>query len=261
MTSLYAQIKEIAEQHIREKSLLQSYSFDLYLHDHDTLTNDSQAGDQYLWILRKHGSQLIRLLGCETSQALAHEVFRINPESKAWHLNCSGDNEGSVTSVSHARALELTRTVTEAPGRVPRRAQLRTTLSSMMGSYDGTEIGTGISQLLDQAYDPNAPKLPRPKNNIAFLRIVRDGNIGYRASLFIPSTGAEFHSPIEGRGVARGQFPEGCWRIKAAHFGFGVIEPATPRALEAARKKTAEVRQTKAEGRSCETTSRWALAL
>lgn len=87
---------------------LQAYRTDLWVHDQYTLQYNTSRGDEYIWILREHGTELFRLYqGAEATTV----KFWLKPEyrhSRAYHVVCTEDGGcGTVEHITRERAVHL----------------------------------------------------------------------------------------------------------------------------------------------------------
>jgi hypothetical protein len=102
--SLFKKLVRIARANT---ACLQAYKADLWLHDQYVIQYLTAPGDEYVWILREHGTQLFRLY--QGSEPVPVE-FWLNPEyrhSRAYHVVCTDVGFGTVEAISHEHAIRL----------------------------------------------------------------------------------------------------------------------------------------------------------
>lgn len=155
--NLYGAILAIAES--AEAPLFTSYRDDLYRHDADTLRNDAQPGDQYLWALKTCGTWLVLLNGPDH---FAKEVIHAcEHRSRYFLMEVAADGvAGTIIELaSRDEALRTVARVVPQPSRKPRRAYLR-------------DVVRGISQeLVDTVLLSDLAPITSLQGENALLRI------------------------------------------------------------------------------------------
>jgi hypothetical protein len=128
----------------RNAACLQAYRVDLWVHDQYTLQYSTSRGDEYVWILREHGTELFRLY--QGAEPITVE-FWLKPEyrlSRAYHVVCTGDGGyGTVDSITHERAVQLAREPQRGPLKLtPRERELTEHLRKVIACAGYPQIGS-----------------------------------------------------------------------------------------------------------------------
>ena len=133
---LYQQLETIYHEAKKENpDFLQRFTDDLYKHDKDNLELDSQAGDNWIGILKAGGAGtgLARCMSKSEDDNYARIIVKDSFEgSRYFHIKATGNNEGTITEVNRDEALRLA-TSFETPHRVPRRMSVNRRLEQVLG--------------------------------------------------------------------------------------------------------------------------------
>lgn len=138
MTTLYKQIEAISDKHNHNPGEIgHLVEWDLEI-DKDLITNDTQNGDVWLWIMKgETGSNLTRLVGgFDQEDFLKSTYLREIPKGgRLFWLECTGHNEGHVVETTREDALERLSSFKDNPNRVPRRQTVESVLSEHVERY------------------------------------------------------------------------------------------------------------------------------
>jgi len=115
---MLANMCAIAEQ-AKAHNLFRHYQDDLHLHDRDTLENDAQEGDTYLWVLKTCGTWLCLIDGSGGTDAVL-SVCESNERYFVLGLPGSG-RSGSIKEYQRSEIQRAIESVKPLRDRVPRR--------------------------------------------------------------------------------------------------------------------------------------------
>jgi hypothetical protein len=148
VASIYDTIKGIAEDSARNGSLFHSYRDDLYVHDRDTLDNDAQAGDVWLWILKGHGTW-IGLVEKDASWTDAILAGSLGEEDRRYFLLVipGAGIPGAVREYTSSTIKEAINDVRVREDRVPRRTYLSACLAQLDARIAQSVAATDIHSL------------------------------------------------------------------------------------------------------------------
>ncbi|MGD1527074.1 hypothetical protein [Vibrio owensii] len=144
-------------------------------YDVDMIINDAQAGDHFIGVLKGCGcgSYLNRIAVGDSSHNHAnYTVVQAHADSKFFHIEVTGIDEGEVKEVSKEKAIELSLKFKENPSRKPRRKDLNTVMSEtlevpgMFGTRFFSEFGMAKG-------DTTAFKLSTDTMGAAMLQMAR----------------------------------------------------------------------------------------
>src|SRR4051794_14008968 len=96
--------------------VLQAYRTDFWLHDQYALEYHTRPGDEYIWILRDHGTELFRLYQGSDPIAVAYWLTPEHLHNRAYHVTCTADPcRGTVKPVTRDEAIALASLPQRAP--------------------------------------------------------------------------------------------------------------------------------------------------
>ncbi|MEZ8292294.1 hypothetical protein AB6D11_00410 [Vibrio splendidus] len=159
---LYQQLNTLVEEHMSAQPglFMRTHKEDHYVLDKDTLENDSQSGDQWLFSLKSNGSgTYLNLLDCETEDHNNVALIRTNScDEDCIHylLTCTGHNQGQIKQVSQEEAVVLAKTTHEKPNRIPRRKDIMSQIHDQLGIGKKTPFGSLYSQNIHNKFKPKA---------------------------------------------------------------------------------------------------------
>jgi hypothetical protein len=89
-------------------NVLLAYQTDFWLHDQYALLYQTRPGDEYVWILRDHGTELFRLYQGTDAVAVSYWLGADQPHNRAYHVVCMDERGyGTVQPLTRERAIEL----------------------------------------------------------------------------------------------------------------------------------------------------------
>lgn len=88
--------------------VLLAYRTDFWLHDQYALLYKTRPGDEYVWILRDHGTQLFQLYQGNDAIGVSYWLSADQPHNRAYHVVCMDERGyGTVQPLTRERAIEL----------------------------------------------------------------------------------------------------------------------------------------------------------
>jgi|GEM_PF-6787456 len=138
---MLANMYAIAEK-AKAEGLFKHYENDLHLHDRDTLENDAQASDQYLWIIKTCGTWLCLIDGSGGTDALL-SVCESNERYFVLGIPCPG-HLGSIKEYPRSEIRRAIDNVKPVTNRVPRREYFSSLLPRIHPHLANTVIPSDI---------------------------------------------------------------------------------------------------------------------
>jgi hypothetical protein len=217
LPELFRAMTQIAEEAAASSDLFSSYKDDLHRHDRDSILNDAQPGDVYLWIIKVCGTWLTLV----QPGGYAEMYLGVTGVSERYFLlQAPGPyREGTITEYARkdiARALEQ---VPANPSRVPRRRMLMEQLDTIDPQLRHTVLANELGGISTR---PGA---------IAFVR--RSGATEW----VIPSLGKH-------RTQGAPSKPATAWKLAiTSEFGHASLEAIDDKAFNAAVRRVEKARR------------------